>query len=208
MPAKTHDSVFSPESNPPRIHSIWATTSAPCSNSVQDGGFPQCVFIIVEEPDRPSPSRSNRNCCGSARTPGVIRAVAGLRGVDPEAFLPFFVQSQVPEHAELAWVMQCITGFGEASRMTQFKDKAAKGGADRAHPSGLFTYPVLQAADILVYQAAGVPGGGGPAPAPRADTRPRPAVQHPVRGHLHRAQAAHRLRTPRRSSTCRTRRRR
>jgi len=78
-------------------------------------------------------------------------------GLDPER-CTLFVQSQVPEHAQLAWVLSCITGFGEASRMTQFKDKAAKQGADRASV-GLFTYPVLQAADILLYQADAVPVG-------------------------------------------------
>jgi len=78
-------------------------------------------------------------------------------GVDPERST-LFVQSHVPEHAQLAWVMQCLTGFGEASRMTQFKDKSSKGGAERASV-GLFTYPILQAADILVYQADRVPVG-------------------------------------------------
>src|SRR5258705_2492784 len=78
-------------------------------------------------------------------------------GLDPER-CTLFVQSQVPEHAQLAWVMGCITGFGEASRMTQFKDKSAKQGADRSSV-GLFTYPVLQAADILLYQANLVPVG-------------------------------------------------
>jgi tryptophanyl-tRNA synthetase len=76
-------------------------------------------------------------------------------GLDPQR-CTLFVQSHVPEHAQLAWVLSCITGFGEASRMTQFKDKAAK----QANPTvGLFTYPVLQAADILIYQAAQVPVG-------------------------------------------------
>jgi tryptophanyl-tRNA synthetase len=78
-------------------------------------------------------------------------------GLDPER-CTLFVQSQVPEHAQLAWVMGCITGFGEASRMTQFKDKSSKQGADRASV-GLFTYPILQAADILLYQADEVPVG-------------------------------------------------
>ncbi len=78
-------------------------------------------------------------------------------GVDP-ARSTLFVQSQVPEHAQLGWVMSCITGFGEANRMTQFKDKTAKGGATSASV-GLFTYPVLQAADILLYQADAVPVG-------------------------------------------------
>jgi len=78
-------------------------------------------------------------------------------GVDPTRST-LFVQSHVPEHAQLGWVMQCLTGFGEASRMTQFKDKSARGGSDSASV-GLFTYPILQVADILVYQADGVPVG-------------------------------------------------
>src|SRR5215468_4457724 len=78
-------------------------------------------------------------------------------GLDPGSSI-VFVQSHVPEHAELEWVLSCITGFGEASRMTQFKDKSAKGGAERA-TVGLFTYPILQAADILIYQADQVPVG-------------------------------------------------
>jgi tryptophanyl-tRNA synthetase len=78
-------------------------------------------------------------------------------GLDPER-CTLFVQSQVPEHAQLAWVLSCITGFGEASRMTQFKDKSAKQGTDRSSV-GLFTYPILQAADILLYHANAVPVG-------------------------------------------------
>src|SRR5258706_3144852 len=78
-------------------------------------------------------------------------------GLDPER-CTLFVQSQVPEHTQLAWVMGCITGFGEASRMTQFKDKSQKQGAERSSV-GLFTYPILQAADILLYQADAVPVG-------------------------------------------------
>jgi tryptophanyl-tRNA synthetase len=78
-------------------------------------------------------------------------------GLDPDR-CTLFVQSHVPEHTELAWILGCITGFGEASRMTQFKDKSAKEGHDQASV-GLFTYPVLQAADILLYQADQVPVG-------------------------------------------------
>jgi len=78
-------------------------------------------------------------------------------GVDPERSA-LFVQSHVAEHAQLAWVLSSITGYGEAGRMTQFKDKTAKGGADKASV-GLFTYPILMAADILLYQAAKVPVG-------------------------------------------------
>ena len=78
-------------------------------------------------------------------------------GLDPHR-CTVFVQSHVPEHSQLAWVLQCQTGFGEASRMTQFKDKSVKDGAARA-TVGLFTYPILQAADILIYQADAVPVG-------------------------------------------------
>ncbi|GGQ30526.1 MULTISPECIES: tryptophan--tRNA ligase [Streptomyces] len=78
-------------------------------------------------------------------------------GLDPER-CTLFIQSHVPEHAQLGWVMNCITGFGEASRMTQFKDKSAKGGVNSASV-GLFTYPILQVADILLYQADAVPVG-------------------------------------------------
>ncbi len=78
-------------------------------------------------------------------------------GVDPTKST-IFVQSQVPQHAQLAWVLSCFTGFGEASRMTQFKDKTQKGGSERSSV-GLFTYPILQAADILLYQANQVPVG-------------------------------------------------
>lgn len=90
------------------------------------------------------------------------RTVAGAAqlialGIDP-AKSTLFVQSHVPQHAELTWVLQCLTGFGEASRMTQFKDKSQKQGAERTSV-GLFTYPVLMAADILLYKPQLVPVG-------------------------------------------------
>ena len=78
-------------------------------------------------------------------------------GLDPDRST-VFVQSHLSEHAELAWVLSCQTGFGEASRMVQFKDKSAKAGAD-ATSVGLFTYPILQAADILLYDTDQVPVG-------------------------------------------------
>ena len=88
-----------------------------------------------------------------------LRAAAQLlaMGIDPERSA-IFVQSQVPAHAQLGWVLQCLTGFGEARRMTQFKDKSAKGG-EGAASVGLFTYPILQAADILLYRPQYVPVG-------------------------------------------------
>jgi len=78
-------------------------------------------------------------------------------GIDPAASI-LFVQSHVRAHAELAWVLNTLTGFGEASRMIQFKDKSAKQGSDKTNV-GLFTYPVLQAADILLYNTNVVPVG-------------------------------------------------
>ncbi len=78
-------------------------------------------------------------------------------GLDPER-CTLFIQSNVHEHNQLAWVLECLTGFGEASRMTQFKDKSQKSGSDRT-VVGLFTYPILQAADILLYQPQYVPVG-------------------------------------------------
>jgi tryptophanyl-tRNA synthetase len=88
-----------------------------------------------------------------------LRAAAQLvaMGIDPERST-IFLQSHVPAHAQLGWVLQCLTGFGEARRMTQFKDKSAKSG-EGAASVGLFTYPVLQAADILLYRPAYVPVG-------------------------------------------------
>jgi tryptophanyl-tRNA synthetase len=92
----------------------------------------------------------------AARTRNSAAQLLAL-GLDPDR-CTVFVQSHVPEHAQLEWVLGCITGFGEASRMTQFKDKTARQGTERA-TVGLFTYPVLQAADILLYQADRVPVG-------------------------------------------------
>jgi tryptophanyl-tRNA synthetase len=93
------------------------------------------------------------------RHDNTLRAAAQLLagGVDP-ARATVFAQSHVPEHTQLSWVLSCLTGFGQASRMTQFKDKSARAGADSTNV-GLFTYPVLMAADILLYSADKVPVG-------------------------------------------------
>lgn len=104
------------------------------------------ALTVVQDPDE---LRAN------ARLAAAQLLAAGL---DPDR-CTVFVQSHVPEHAQLSWVLNCLTGFGEASRMTQFKDKSAKQGADRT-TVGLFTYPVLMAADILLYQSDVVPVGG------------------------------------------------
>lgn len=92
-------------------------------------------------------------------TERTLRSVAQLvaLGLDPDR-CTIFVQSHVHQHNQLAWVMECLAGFGEASRMTQFKDKSQKAGSDRT-TVGLFTYPLLQAADIMLYQANLVPVG-------------------------------------------------
>jgi tryptophanyl-tRNA synthetase len=96
--------------------------------------------------------------------PEVLRArirasVAQLlaAGLDPQR-CTLFAQSHVPGHAQLSWVLECMTGYGEASRMTQFKDKSSRSGTESI-TVGLFTYPVLMAADILIYQADAVPVG-------------------------------------------------
>jgi tryptophanyl-tRNA synthetase len=96
--------------------------------------------------------------------PGVLRqrtrvAAAQLlaAGLDPQR-CTLFVQSHVPQHTQLEWVLTCLTGMGEASRMTQYKDRIARYGSDRIGV-GVFTYPILQAADILVYDANRVPVG-------------------------------------------------
>jgi tryptophanyl-tRNA synthetase len=89
-----------------------------------------------------------------------VRATAAqflAAGVDQRRSI-LFVQSEVPQHAQLTWLLNCLTGFGEAGRMTQFKDKSAKLG-EKAVSVGLFDYPVLMAADILLYDAALVPVG-------------------------------------------------
>ncbi len=82
-------------------------------------------------------------------------------GLDPQKSV-LFVQSLVPQHTELTWIFSCVTSYGELSRMTQFKDKSdqiEKGGKNSFVSAGLFSYPVLQAADILIYKADFVPVG-------------------------------------------------
>jgi len=86
-----------------------------------------------------------------------LAAVLFAVGLDPDV-ATVFVQSHVPEHSQLGWIMECTVSFGELSRMTQFKDKSAKREAEFVS-AGLFTYPALQAADILLYDANEVPVG-------------------------------------------------
>jgi tryptophanyl-tRNA synthetase len=118
---------------------------------MQDGH--DCLFCIVDlhaltVPQDPKALRAN------------VREMAALYvavGLDPENSI-VFRQSRVSGHTELAWLLNCVARVGELSRMTQFKDKAQKGGADSASV-GLYDYPVLQAADVLLYNAHLVPVG-------------------------------------------------
>ncbi len=111
----------------------------------------ECYFFVADLhalTEVPEPAQLR------ARTRTAVAQLLAL-GVDPSRST-VFAQSHVPEHAELSWVLGCLTGFGEASRMTQFKEQ---GGGSPGSSVGLFTYPVLQAADILMYQADSVPIG-------------------------------------------------
>ena len=109
-----------------------------------------CVVDLHALTSTPDPKELRKNTLTS------LAQLLAL-GVDPE-HCTLFLQSQVVEHNQLAWIMECLTGFGEASRMTQFKDKSQKVGNDRV-VVGVFTYPMLMAADILLYQADQVPVG-------------------------------------------------
>jgi tryptophanyl-tRNA synthetase len=106
------------------------------------------LHAITLEPPEPAVLRQRTR---------IVAAQLLAAGLDPDR-CALFVQSHLAEHPQLSWVLECLTGFGEAGRMTQFKDKSAKSGADR-QGVGLFTYPILQAADILLYQANQVPVG-------------------------------------------------
>ncbi len=121
-------------------------------------------WVSLQEEHRPFFFVADLHAITAGHDPALLRertrrAAAQLlaMGVDPDRSA-VFVQSQVPEHAQLSWVLQCLTGFGEARRMTQFKDKSAKQG-EGAASVGLFAYPVLQAADILLYRPHYVPVG-------------------------------------------------
>jgi tryptophanyl-tRNA synthetase len=111
------------------------------------------IFCVVDLHALTAPQDPNELRAQTRRT--VAQYIAA--GIDPAKSL-LFVQSHVPAHSQLAWIMDTITGFGEASRMTQFKDKAARQGTDSASV-GLFAYPMLMAADILLYDTAAVPVG-------------------------------------------------
>lgn len=114
-----------------------------------------CVYCIVDLHAITVPKDPQALLDGTRKAAAALMAV----GLDP-AKCTLFVQSHVHEHAELAWLLQCVTGMGELRRMTQFKDKSNRLDEGTDHvPVGLFTYPVLQAADIVLYDAATVPVG-------------------------------------------------
>ena len=113
----------------------------------------ECVYCVVDQHSITMPHEPEE----LRRRTRVTAAQYVAAGVDPERSV-LFVQSHVAEHSQLAWVLGCLTGYGEASRMTQFKDKSSRQQQDRV-TVGLFTYPILQAADILLYQADQVPVG-------------------------------------------------
>ena len=139
----------------------------------------ECIFCIVD-----------LHAITVHQEPAELRAkileIAALflaAGIDPK-LSSIMVQSAVPAHAELAWMLTCVTPVGWLERMTQYKAKAAK---QESVGDGLLQYPVLMAADILLYQAGIVPGRRGPGAAPGTDARYRAALQLAFRRHLRRA---------------------
>ncbi|HET7406846.1 MAG TPA: tryptophan--tRNA ligase [Mycobacteriales bacterium] len=156
------DSAPGPEAARPRVLS----GIQPTADSFHFGNYLGALrqWVALQEEHEPFFFIADLHAITVEQDPKVLhertlRAAAQLlaMGIDP-ARAAIFVQSQIPAHAQLAWVLQCLTGFGEARRMTQFKDKSAKAG-EGAASVGLFTYPVLQAADILLYRPQYVPVG-------------------------------------------------
>ncbi len=157
------ESITVPEASRPRALSGIQPTSASFHLGNYVGAVKQWValqeshetfYCIVDlhaiTLEQPAPEELRQRTRSSA-------AQLLAAGLDPDR-CTLFVQSHVPGHTQLSWVLECLTGYGEASRMTQFKDKSARTGAEH-FGVGLFTYPILQAADILIYQADAVPVG-------------------------------------------------
>ena len=155
-----------PEATPPTARPRVLSGIQPTADSFHFGNYLGALrqWVALQEEHEPFFFIADLHAITVEQDPRLLRertlrAAAQLlaMGIDPDR-AAIFVQSQVPAHAQLGWVLQCLTGFGEARRMTQFKDKSAKGG-EGAASVGLFTYPVLQAADILLYRPAYVPVG-------------------------------------------------
>ena len=139
--------------SPPPTLSTSATSWVRCASGCH------CKKIMKRFMGSPICTRSPFATAPEVLRERTLRSAAQLlaAGIDP-AKATVFLQSQVPEHTQLSWVLGCLTGFGQAQRMTQFKDKTAKMGPEATNV-GLFTYPVLMAADILLYQTDQVPVG-------------------------------------------------
>ena len=177
--------VCSPASRPRVTRSTSATTSGPCGSGWTCRTSYEPFFFIADlhsltVPQDPKVLRQR-----------FVRCAAQLiaMGIDPERSA-IFLQSHVPEHTQLAWVLECITGFGEARRMTQFKDKSAKEG-ESAASVGPVRLPDPPGGRHPALPAEVRAGRRGPAPAPRADPRPRAAVQPPLQEDLPAARALH-----------------
>jgi tryptophanyl-tRNA synthetase len=162
MPSSEASGAAMPSEQPPRLLSGMQ----PTADSLHLGNYLGALvqWVALQEDHRAYYCVVDQHAITVEHDPVLLRRRTRLTaaqflaaGIDPARSV-LFVQSHVPEHSQLAWVLQCLTGYGEAGRMTQFKDKSAREGADRA-TVGLFTYPILQAADILLYDAARVPVG-------------------------------------------------
>ena len=182
-------------SSRPPTRSTSATTSARCGSGSTLQDDHDAFYCVV---DLHAITVEHDPALLRERT---LRSAAQLlaMGLDPER-ARCSSSRHVPEHAQLAWVLGCLTGFGEASRMTQFKDKSAQG---RRRPADGRAVHLPDPAGRRHPALPGRPRAGrrGPAPAPRADPRPRRPVQPPVRRHVRAARAAHPQGRPRRSST-------
>lgn len=155
-----------PEAGRPTVRPRVLSGIQPTADSFHFGNYLGALrqWVDLQDEYQPFFFIADLHAITVEQDPKVLRertlvAVAQLlaMGIDPERSA-IFVQSQVPAHAQAGWVLQCLTGFGEARRMTQFKDKSAKGG-EGSSSVGLFTYPILQAADILLYRPQYVPVG-------------------------------------------------
>lgn len=113
----------------------------------------ECFFMLADLHAMTTPQNTTELRKRTIGTAALLLAI----GIDPGRSV-FFLQSRVPQHTELAWVLNCFTAMGELRRMVQFKEKSVRGGEGKA-TAGLFTYPVLQAADVLLYKADSVPVG-------------------------------------------------
>ena len=141
-------------------------------------------LLLHRRPPRPHPRDRPRGAPDEHLETAVGLLAAGL---DPDV-CTLFVQSHVPEHAELSWLLECTASYGELRRMTQFKDKGAGQESVRA---GLLTYPVLMAADILVYDADQVPVGDDQRQHLELAREPRAPLQRPLRRDLRRPRGGH-----------------